>query len=155
LGRPYKDLKRLKRLPRDERGTAAVEFALLAPVLLMLAAGAIDVSRLIAQTMQVRAAAQAGADYALKNGVDPWDPGAIQGAVTAATPLAVTPVAAEEVGCASGSAIVPPPGPLCAAGGTPGTFVNVDATASFTPIVPWNAIVLPAQVRGQATVRVS
>jgi hypothetical protein len=147
-------LNRLKGLARNERGTAAVEFALIAPVLLLLAAGAIDLSRLIAQTMQVRAAAQAGADYALKNGVDPWDPGAIQGAVAAATTLAVTPLAAEEVGCAAGSAIVPPPGPLCAAGGTPGTFVNVDATADFTPIVPWNGVVLPAQVRGQATVRV-
>src|SRR4051812_25655166 len=78
------------RLVHDRRGAAAVEFALVAPILLLLLAGLLDGSRFIRQSMRVSAAAQAGADWAQRNG---WNLDGINRAVTSATltPAAATP----------------------------------------------------------------
>jgi Flp pilus assembly protein TadG len=71
----------------ESRGSAAVEFALLLPFLVTLVLGMSDYGALIYQSMQVAAAAHAGALYALRNG---YSAGAIQTAVAGATNLTVT-----------------------------------------------------------------
>lgn len=144
----------LRKLKRDERGASAVEFALLAPVLFLLAAGAIDSCRLIVQTMQVRAAAQAGADYALKKG---FDAAQVQAAVENATnPDAITPTAATTTsGCVSGTAFTPTAvGAACPGGGFAGVYVNAGAQATFTPLVPWPGLPGGKTIAAQAMVRV-
>ena len=130
-----------------------MEFGLLAPVLCLLAAGAIDTSRLIARTMQVRAAAQAGADYALKKG---WDPAGVQQAVagTANAGITASPAPTLITRCVQGKVLSAPTGALCAAGGTPGKFANVTAQASFQPLIPLSTLVMPSAVQAQALVRV-
>lgn len=140
-------------LAADRRGVAAVEFALIAPVLCLLVAGLIDGSRLIVQTMQVKAAAQAGADYARKNG---WDAAGISNAVTSATSIAVTasPAPVQAADCVSGMTIAPG-GPTCAGGGTPGNFITVAAQAPFAPIMPWPGLSQPATVSARAIVRLN
>jgi Flp pilus assembly protein TadG len=140
-------------LGTDRRGVAAVEFALIAPVLCLLVAGLIDGSRLIVQTMQVKAAAQAGADYARKHG---WDAVGIAGAVTSATSIAVsaTPAPAQTTACVSGTTIAPAAGATCAAGGTPGSFITVAAQAPFASIMPWPGLTQPTTVAARAVVRV-
>jgi Flp pilus assembly protein TadG len=55
-------MSKLRRWLMDREGAAAVEAALVMPLLLLLMAGLIDGSRAIVQSMQVSAAAQAGAD---------------------------------------------------------------------------------------------
>jgi len=145
---------RLKELQRDERGASAVEFALLSPVLFLLAAGAIDTCRLIVQTMQVRAAAQAGADFALRRG---FDATGVQNAVENATdPAAITPTGATVTnGCVSGTTITPAtPGAACPGGGFAGGYVNVGAQANFTPLVPWPGLPGGKTISAQALVRV-
>src|SRR4051812_47293628 len=141
-------------LGADRRGVAAVEFALIAPVLLLLVAGLIDGSRLIVQTMQVKAAAQAGADSPRKSG---WTAAAISTAVTSATSISVspTPAPAQSTACVSGMTITPSAGPTCAAGGTPGTFITVAAQAPFAPIMPWPGLSPSTAVAAQAVVRVN
>jgi len=141
-------------LGADRRGVAAVEFALIAPVLLLLVAGLIDGSRLIVQTMQVKAAAQAGADYARRNG---WDAAGIAGAVTSATSITVspTPAPAQTTACVSGMTIAPAGGATCAGGGTPGGFITVSAQAPFAPIMPWPGLSQPTTVAAQAVVRLN
>src|SRR5690606_33144371 len=58
-------------LLRDAQGVAAVEFALVLPLLLLLLAGLTDVSRAILTSLWLKAAAQAGGDYAASRG---WSP---------------------------------------------------------------------------------
>lgn len=143
---------RVLQLLRDRRGATAVEFALLAPVLILLIAGVVDGSRLIVTTMQVKAAAQAGADYARKNG---FDASAIQTAVAAGTSLPVTasPAPSQKSACVSGMTITATAQPTCASGGTAGSFVTVSAQASFSPIMPWPGLTSPSTVSAQSLVR--
>jgi Flp pilus assembly protein TadG len=144
---------RLARLCDDARGAAAVEFAMLLPVLLLMLAGLIDVTRLISHTMQVKAAAQAGADFAQVRG---WKPDEIAGAVTAATQLSVSasPAPAMATACVSGQTIVETTASTCAAGGPPGRFVTVAAQGPFKPLIPWPGMGMPRAVTAQAVVRI-
>jgi len=141
-------------LGADRRGVAAVEFALIAPVLFLLAAGLIDGSRFIVETMQVKAAAQAGADFARKNG---WDAAGIATAVTSATSITVSadPAPTQTAACVSGANLVAPSGATCAAGGTPGNFIAVAAQAPFAPIMPWPGLSQPTTVAARALVRLN
>lgn len=140
-------------LVRDEGGATAVEFALLAPVLLLMLAGLVDASRLIAQSMQVKAAAQAGADYAQRHG---WNAAGVEAAVVQATPLSVAAAPAPELttACVSRLALVPATGPTCAAGGAPGRFVRVGASATFTPLFPWPGLPAAPSLTARALARV-
>lgn len=141
-----------RRLARDTRGVAAVEFALLAPVLLLLMAGLVDGSRLILGEMQINAAAQAGADYALRNG---WDPGQIAAAVTTAGPAATSPTVTLSPGCVVGGTITPvAAGAACASGGAAGRYVTVAASAPFKPVAPWPGLKSPQSLSAQAMVRI-
>lgn len=56
----------LRRLRRDTRGIAAVEFALVAPVLVVMLIGAIDVSRAVALNQRVSLVTQMVADLAAR-----------------------------------------------------------------------------------------
>ena len=48
---------RLKRLPRDKRGTTVIEVAILAPVLIIMALGGFDVSRMVARQHELQSGA--------------------------------------------------------------------------------------------------
>lgn len=141
-------------------GAAAVEFAFLATFLVPLVIGVVDVGNLAYQSMQVRAAAQAGADYARINGYDGTTHGNIDNAVTSATTLAVTstPTPTLATDCpnsGSNGLIADPSGTTCAAGDPPGNYVTVGAQATFTPIVPWSSYLLPSTITASATVRIN
>jgi Flp pilus assembly protein TadG len=124
-------------LLRSRSGNAAVEFALIAPLLLGMLLGMIDVGMGFYQEMEVENAAQAGAQYALVKG---WDVSAVGTAVAQASTmsdisLAPAPSSQEWLGCASGTAITPSsPGEKCANGDPPATYVTVTAQATYVPI---------------------
>jgi uncharacterized membrane protein len=145
---------RLRDLARDERGLAAVEFALVAPVLVLLLAGGIDSARLISQTMQVKAAAQAGADAARSKG---WNAPYIAQSVSAAVTSSITasPAPTLTLACVSGGNIVPSQAASCGAGqGAPGRFVTVSAHKDFKPLMPWPGVTQVVAVDRKATVRI-
>lgn len=144
-------------LARDRRGASAVEFALIAPILLVMLAGLIDGSQYIVQSMQVRAAAQAGADFAQGHGFDAAAiTAAVQGATslptTGANALAVsTPVQASQ--CLDKGKLVAAAGANCPAGGPAGSFVSVAVQKPYTPLLAWPGLSF-SQIRAQSTVRV-
>jgi Flp pilus assembly protein TadG len=141
-------------LRADRRGAAGVEFALLLPVLTLLLMGMFDYGQLAYQTMQVSAAAHAGADYALRNG---WNLSAVQSAVTNATTLAsvaASPAPTLSKACVISGAIVATAGSSCASGGTPGSYAIIYAQAPFSPLVTWSALSLPTTITAQAAVRI-
>jgi Flp pilus assembly protein TadG len=149
-------------LLRDRCGATAVEFALLAPVLTVMLLGIVDFGNLAYAQMQVATSAQAGADYALHNG---FNATAIQTAVTSATSRTVTasPAPAQVTGCVTNNVLVTTTGTSCPSGGSPGTYVVVNATSTFTPLVTfktynghrWQAFSLPTSLTAKAAIRIS
>ena len=143
-----------RRLAKAEDGAAAVEFAFVLPMFMLLMAGLLDGARLINASLQVRAAAQAGATYAQLNG---WNPTGISAAITAATPVKASPTlpATPFLGCIKGLQIVAPNGGgNCTSGQPVGNFVTVGASTPFKPLMPWPQVVWPTKVSANATVRI-
>lgn len=153
MGALRRQSKDLLQLVGDRRGSAVVEFGLLAPVLCLLAAGAIDASRLVIRSMQVRAAAQAGADAALR--AASWDPAKVSLAVTSTANAGITaaPTPAIATLCVTGKILAPPTGALCADQGTPGRFASISAAGSFATVFPWPGLDIPNTLSARATVR--
>lgn len=144
---------RVSALIESRRGTAAVEFAFLAPLLVTLALGTIDYGALIYQSMQVQAAAHAGADYALRNG---WNSSAIQTAVISATsaPVSANPAPQLTNACIVGGVVATTTNPTCASGATAGSYVLVSAQSTVAPIVAWPSFAMPGTVSARAMVRI-
>lgn len=59
-----------KRLIRDERGVSAVEFALVAPVLLMCLIGIYDIGTMVYKRTDMHSALRAGTQYFMNGGDD-------------------------------------------------------------------------------------
>jgi Flp pilus assembly protein TadG len=138
------------------RGAAAVEFALIVPVFLILLAGMVEIGFAAYQAMQVQDAAEAGALYAAKYG---WDPTGIANAVvnaTGAKGLAATPAPAEFCGCpVSGGGITTVTCTSTCTGGTPpGVYISVGASLPHETILPDLNLPIPATLTGHATIRV-
>lgn len=120
----------------------AIEFALVAPVVLFLFMAATDLAMAVRANMQLNNAARAGAEYAAMHG---WDSSAITSAVTSATPLSVTVAPSAYCGCATTSNIAEQAcGTTCASGLPAGAYVKVVASATYRPLIPlqWNKILV-------------
>lgn len=146
-----------KRLRRNASGASAAEFALVLPIMTVLLFGAVDASGLAWAQMQVGAAARAGATYALTYG---YDEAAISSAVTNATAFTVTAATPTKTfGCpssASGIAEVADDTTPCAdSGETPGDYVTVNATASYSPIFGWPGLPDSVDLSARSQVRIS
>jgi Flp pilus assembly protein TadG len=155
-------------LARDRRGMSAVEFGIAAPVFLAILIPAVDLGRAYSQEIQVRQAVQAGALYASVNvyGGSDWSSN-VSNAVTNSTTLGVTPnVTAETCGCpdAGSTAIVSHDavttcgpsngGTNCSDGSTPGYYVTITGTLSYTPVMPYSILANPTTLSAQAVVRI-
>ena len=150
--------------PRDESGTAAIEFALVAPFLLILMVGVVELGVAMYESMQVSAAVEAGILYAAANG---FDSASISAAVTAAAPMppafravTATPAPTEFCGCPDGSGSVanlgtaPPCSTTACAGETAaGAYVQVSASLDRLVLLParWG---LPSTFTATAVIRI-
>ena len=153
-------LIRLKTMFAARGGVAAVEFAIVVPILLALLVPACDLGMgYLSETAGV-GAAQAGAQYALANG---FASTAIQNAVTGATSLtsiSATPAPAESCGCPTGSSVaaanpaVPPCTGKCPNGAQSGTYVTVSATAVYYPLIPYPTLGSSVTLTAQSFVRI-
>jgi Flp pilus assembly protein TadG len=147
---------------RSESGTAAIEFGMFIPVLLILLTGTVELGFLMYEAMQVNNAVEAGALYAAKNG---FNAASITSAVTNASvlptglnTLTATPAPTQFCGCPtvtgitnSGTCVNPP---ACADGSTPGTYVQINAALTHTIIIPaptsWG---MPTSLTATAVIR--
>lgn len=135
-------------------GAAAVEAALLFPILLLLVAGLIDLSLGALASMQVKSAADAGARYASRNA---WNVGAISAAVTSATGasgIAATPAPSQFCACPTGGTLTPNScSSACPNGTQPGLYGRVNAQKVYTPFM--RVVGLPPSITltGQSVVR--
>ena len=100
-------LRAARRGIASEGGNAAVEFGIIAPVLVGLLVPIADFGFYIFDQMQLNLAAQAGMEYAARNS---WDPAATQQAAISASPslnlTAQNVNVSQYCGCPSGGSIV-------------------------------------------------
>jgi Flp pilus assembly protein TadG len=158
---------RLRRLLRCNRGVAAVEFGLSAPLLLGVLVPVADLGMAFAKDQQLQQAVQAGAVYAATH---PWNQNAssaIAGAVSAATPLSgisISPSPYQQCGCPSGgsangsvgssgitTAIC---GSTCANGETAGYYAVISAQISYKPILPYSLLGSSTTLTAQSMIRI-
>jgi Flp pilus assembly protein TadG len=156
----------------SESGTAAIEFGLFIPVLLILLTGTVELGFLMYEAMQVNNAVEAGMLYAGANGWDAPSGSNIATAVVTAgvlptglNTLTATPAPTQFCGCPTATGITNLGAPTsgscgsflaCADGTTPGTYVQVNAALTHTVIIPtptsWG---IPATLTATAVIRIN
>lgn len=140
---------------RRKAGTAAIEFALAIPFLLILLMGLVELGFGMYEAMQVQSAVEAGALYAAKNG---FDATAIANAVLNATGtpgVTASPAPVQFCGCPSASGVATVTcGATCGGGGTAGTYVRVSAALAHDTILPYPGL-LPTTLTAQSIVRLN
>ncbi len=123
-------------------GLSGIEFALIAPVLILMFLVTVDFGLAAYAKIEVEAATQAGAEYAALYG---YDSTKISSAVTNATAvsgLSATPAPSEFCGCPSSSGVTTATcGTNCDSGMKAGTFVTVSAQASYSTLLSYPSIV--------------
>jgi Flp pilus assembly protein TadG len=146
-------------------GVAAIELAMVSPLLVTGVLGAGELGITIFRQTQVGNAAQAGADYAIAHG---FDAAKISNAIVNATNtsgfvIAASPAPTQFCGCGSANLVtvnfcgiaspsavtVATCGNTCSNGAKAGTYVLACSKATFSPIIPnpWqkNPVTLTAQ----------
>jgi Flp pilus assembly protein TadG len=138
------------------RGTAAIEFGLFAPLMLILLGGVVELGNGVFEAMQVQSAAEAGALYVAKHG---WNAAAISAAVINATQtigIEATPAPTKFCGCpGSGAITVTSCTAICSNGSAVGTYVQINATLANDQILSLSGLVLPTTLTGLAIVRLN
>lgn len=121
-----------RRLRDDERGTSAIEFGMLAPVLLVVVMAVAELGNGIFHKMELTSAARAGAQYAILKG---YSSSTIATVVQGSTNLSgITVTSGQSCECSSGAT---PSGtaPSCTcSSGTVQKFITVTAAYSYVPM---------------------
>ncbi|TCS64019.1 TadE/TadG family type IV pilus assembly protein [Varunaivibrio sulfuroxidans] len=124
-------VRKLKTLPGDTAGVSAIEFALIAPVLMILMLGMFDYAVLIFHKMELVGAVRSGAQYAL---IDSSATTAIAQTVINSTNLPANTLSVTVTNfceCPDGSSLVC--GGTCAAGNVH-YYTRVAGSYDYTPI---------------------
>jgi Flp pilus assembly protein TadG len=144
----------LARFVEATTAVAAIEFAIVAPVLIVALVCTADLGLGIYHKMQVENAAQAGAQYAATNG---YAASSISAAVTNTTGysgISATPAPYQFCGCASDSGITTAScSTTCSGGFAAATYVTVSAQATYTTILPYPILPSSFTFTSAATVR--
>jgi Flp pilus assembly protein TadG len=137
------------------RGASAIEFAIIAPVLIAAIISTIDIGMGLYRDLQVQNAAQAGAQYAALHGFSATD---ISNAVTNATSysgISASPAPTQFCGCASTSGISAANcGSQCPGGVVAGTYVTASAQSTYRTILPYPVIQNTYALSAQSTLRI-
>ena len=140
--------------PRREAGTAALEFGLISPLLILFVVGAIEIGTTVYQGMQAQNAAEAGAVYASKYGVDADGISAAVVNASGSVGIVATPAPSlfcacpvtqglNEIDCTS----------TCSDGGAPGYYLRVGAQIAHDPLISIPGLTSPTVLNGKSVVR--
>ena len=139
----------------DARGVAAIEFAVMVPILALMMVCTIDLGMGVYCNMRVQNAAQAGAQYAVVNG---FDANAIANAVLSATNssgLVASPAPSKFCGCATNAGITSAAcSSTCPGGSIPGSYVKVSAQNTYTTLLPYPLLPRSFTFTAQSTVKI-
>jgi len=148
MPRPSPTLRTLLRSP--PRGGAIIEFALIMPFLALLLVGLSDFGFGFYESMQVQAAAEAGAQYAVRHA---WDATAVAAAVTGATGaggISATPAPSKVCGCPGGGTLTQIGcASTCPSGDPPGVYASVSAQLQYRTVLPYPGLPATLTLTGQ------
>lgn len=135
------------------RGIATVEFALVAPLMLLLLAGVLDFALALRTASCVTGAARIGAEYGSRSATSSADYAGMQNAAVKSAPgiAGMTASASQSCECPGGSAV------SCSAvcsGGNMLVYVQVTVAAPVHTIFNYAALHIPAKVAASAHMRV-
>jgi len=137
-------------------GSAALEFGLCAPLLLILLTGVVEIGMAMYGAMLVQNAAEAGMVHAAKHG---WDqPGITAAVVNAGGSKAITasPAPTQFCACPSATSLVTTScGVTCPDGSAPGQYIRINAALPRQTILPFPALPLPSTLTSQSILRLS
>ena len=137
----------------NQSGSVATEFALMAPMLVLIATGIADFGMLATRSVGLAATARIGAEYARAY---PADTSGIQHAMQSATSFgpALTFPAGFSRSCECNDETPITCSESCATVGRPGPnrmFIRITANQPFSPLAPWPGI--PAMLTAATEVR--
>jgi Flp pilus assembly protein TadG len=139
------------RFLRDRSGVSATEFAIIAPVLLIIVLGIIDGWSYAASVLSARAAVKAGVNYVLQGGGETSTVQAVALAAWTNPPTDADVQAAQICYCSGASASCDV---LCASGSPPTAVYHVVATGTWIPPAPINYIMESRPISHDETIRV-
>ena len=135
-------------------GIAAIEFAIMTPLLIVLMICVVDAGMGFYRKMQVQNAAQAGAQYAV---IKDFTPAAISNAVLAATSFSAinaSPQPTQYCGCPEATGVTTATcNSTCGDGSRAGTYVTVSAQGTYNTILDYPLIPSSFAFAAQSTVR--
>jgi Flp pilus assembly protein TadG len=140
------------RFVTSEEGAALIEFACVLPVFVLLLVGVVDYSLQIQQRMHVTEAAAIAAAYGAVAGNEQNTAGMRNAALTVMPDLTVTATAFWT--CSVGSGHVSSSS-ACADGNLPMQWVEVDTSATLTPLLAFPGIPTQQDLHGLAVRRVA
>ncbi len=131
--------KTLRRCKHGERGAAALELGLMSPFLVMFMVGVVELGTTAYEVMQAQSAVEAGVVYAMHNGFNSEDiTSTVQDATSNPNITALTPTqfcacplegGLETIECTN----------TCGDGGSPSSYVRIEAQITHTPLVSFPA----------------
>ncbi|MDE2517176.1 MAG: pilus assembly protein [Rhodospirillales bacterium] len=153
-------MKVARRLIRARRGVAALEFALVMPVLLIMLGGVVDFGLVMLARSQLASAVTQGAEYAMATGSS-VSPSSIRTMVQSASPLAgvtatVTPSSGAACYCVTGTPLALSSHictSACPDGSSPGVYLTIKAQYTYQPILPFYSALAATTLSEQAQVR--
>lgn len=160
----------LRNLLNSRGGIAAVEFALVAPVLLTIVAGLSDFPLALSDRMKIAGGVADGAGYAFNQGQDPLgtmsavSDSDVQSRVRSSInlPNVQVKVSGPSLYCFSNSSTGNPPstaltlaavGSTCPNGNPPGTYIVISASYVYTPLLPFYSTLATTTLTESAAVR--
>ena len=145
---------------RDERGTMAIETALIAPLLALMALGVYEVSSIVSREQQLQSAANEASEIILAaasgSGINSGDLEDIIETSLGLTDPQLTIVDRYRCGTATTLVATPPtPSTGCAASEQVYTYVRLTVSATYTPMWTKFGVASPIQYNVVRTVQIS
>lgn len=140
------------RLPRAREGNVIVEYAAAAPILLVLMAILFDFGMAAYDSMSLKEAARASAQYAVKDSSDTDVLRQVAANASGLDPSNLTVTANKFCECADGTQ--PVCGSACPDLSTPRTYVAISVEEQYTTLLPYPSSLAPLTLRGDATLRI-
>lgn len=137
-------------------GTAALEFALSVPFLIVFLMAVVELGFAMLQTMQVYNSVEAGALYASRKGFDSAGISAAVVNATGTSGLTASPAPTQFCGCPATTGVTTVScATTCTGGTTPGQYIKINAALTRTSILPGFDLALPATLTAQTIVRLN
>ena len=139
------------RLVRSEKGTAVVEFALVAPILIFLFMGVVDVGRYCYYGIVTAHAAASGVQFGSQNVITALNGTGMQSATLQDAASLPNATVSTQHFCSLNGAVA-----SCGTGGSGLTYyVKVQITGTYSPIFPYPGIPQSVPITATAVMRVA